>query len=164
MHLSDMIMMPVLAFGFSPMDVVLIVFIFIVLALSFLPTVFYCLTLQKTLHRVSPKNRAMAPGLVWLLCIPLFSLVWHFYVVLSMAKSLGAEFTERQAVTEPAPGKSLGLVLCLLHAFFELSLALPLSSHGVIIVWLCGVSALICWVIYWIKISGYAGKLVMTKV
>ena len=30
------------------------------------------------------------PGMVWLMFIPLFNVVWHFIIVLNMAKSLGA--------------------------------------------------------------------------
>ncbi len=32
---------------------------------------------------------------MWLLLIPLVNLVWHFFVVLNMAKSLGTEFQKR---------------------------------------------------------------------
>jgi hypothetical protein len=71
-----------------------------------IPAIFYCLTLQKALNRCAPENRAMAPGMVWLMFIPLFNLVWQFFVVINMAKSLGAEFQKRGIAEEPEPGKS----------------------------------------------------------
>ncbi len=115
----------------------------------FIPAIFYNLTLQKALNRCAPENRAMAPGLVWLLFIPLFNLVWHFFVVINMAKSLAAEFQKRGIAEEPQPGKTLGLVMCIL------------ACCGIIpfLGILCSLAALVCWIIYWIKIAGYSGKI-----
>ncbi|MDO8301736.1 MAG: hypothetical protein Q7T18_00690 [Sedimentisphaerales bacterium] len=64
----------------------------LVVAVGLAVTIFFILTLQKALNRCSPENRAMQPGMIWLLLIPLFNIVWIFFVVLNMAKSLGAEF------------------------------------------------------------------------
>ncbi len=57
------------------------VFGLIFIAILLVPFVFYCLSLQKALNRCSPECRAMNPGMVWLMFIPLFNLVWHFFVV-----------------------------------------------------------------------------------
>ena len=46
--------------------------------------IFYLMTLQKCLNRVSEENRGMSPGLVWLNLIPLFGLGWHFYTVIKI--------------------------------------------------------------------------------
>src|ERR1039458_3572494 len=67
--------------------------------------VFYLLTLYRALNRCSPESRAMDPTLVWLNFIPCFSLVWHFFVVINVAKSLGAEFKKRGIVAEEQPGQ-----------------------------------------------------------
>ena len=66
--------------------------VLIVIAIMIIPAVFYVLTLQKALNRCSPECRAMNPPMVWLLFIPLFNVIWHFMVVMNLAKSLGAEF------------------------------------------------------------------------
>src|SRR5271166_2160891 len=68
-------------------------------AIMLLPMIFYLLTLQKAFSRCSPENRAMAPGMVWLMLIPLFNLVWHFIVVTNLSKTLGTEF-QRRGITE----------------------------------------------------------------
>ena len=128
---------------------VFIVIALIGIAIMLIPAIFYCLTLQKALTRVAPENRAMAPGMVWLLFIPLFNIVWNFMVVLNMAKSLGAEFKQRNIPSEPEPGKGLGLAMCIL------------ACCGIIPVvnWFSGIATLVCWIMYWVKISAFSSKL-----
>ncbi|MCX6922921.1 MAG: hypothetical protein NT154_06885 [Verrucomicrobia bacterium] len=91
----------------------LVPLLLIVCAILMVPTIFYLLTLQKALNRCSPECRAMTPGLVWLMLIPLFNIVWQFFVVLNMAKSLAAEFQKRGIAEDPNPGQTLGLVMCI---------------------------------------------------
>jgi hypothetical protein len=74
--------------------------ILIIVVIALLPQIFYLLTLQNTLSKVSPSNRKMVPGQVWLSLIPLFGMVWQFIVVTRMADSLQAEFRER-GITVP---------------------------------------------------------------
>jgi hypothetical protein len=131
---------------FSPLDVVILLFLPAVLII---PAVFYCLSLQKALSLVSLQNRAMSPGLVWLLLIPFFGIVWHFFVVLNMAKSLGAEFKQRNTITEPEPGKGLGLAMCILGC----CCLIPIVNI------FCGIALLVCWIMYWVKIAGFSGRL-----
>ena len=125
---------PILA-GLGVLSIVMIL-----MAILLVPKIFYLLTLQKALNRCSPECRAMNPGLVWLMLIPLFALVWHFFVVLNVAKSLGSEFQKRGIAEDPNPGQTLGLVTCI---------------TGLI----CGPAYLFCWIIYWVKIAGYSSKL-----
>ena len=121
--------------GLGMLTIVLVVFV-----IMLVPLVFYCLTLQKTLNRCSPECRAMNPGMVWLLFIPLFNIVWQFIVVLNMAKSLAAEFQKRGMAEDPNPGQTLGLVMCIGNL-------------------ICGPVGLICWILYWVKIAGYSSSI-----
>ena len=114
--------------------------VFIVCAILLVPTIFYLLTLQKALNRCSPECRAMQPGMVWLMLIPLFNIVWQFFIVLNMAKSLAAEFQKRGIAEDPSPGQTFGLVMCIGNL-------------------ICGPVGLICWIIYWVKIAGYSSKI-----
>lgn len=108
---------------------------------------FYCRTLSNTLRLCSPTSRTMEPGKVWLLFIPIFSLVWHFFVVSHMAKSLHNEFFRRSIpVPEEEPGKKLGLAMCIL----------ALVSLVPIIGALAGLAVLVLWIMYWLRISKYA--------
>lgn len=121
----------------------------IIVAVLLIPWIFYLLTLQKALNRCSPENRAMAPGMVWLMFIPLFNLVWHFFVVINISKSLEAEFQKRGMSEEPQPGKTIGMVMCIL------------ACCGIIpfLGALCSLGSFVCWIIYWIKIAGFSGKI-----
>ena len=135
---------------FTGASIAVLFTIFVVASLiGLLPMIFYSLTLQKALNRCAPENRAMAPGLVWLMLVPLFNIVWNFFVVINLAKSLGAEFQKRGIAEEPKPGKKLGLTMCIL------------SCCGVIpfLGILCTVGALVCWIIYWVKIAGFSAKI-----
>jgi hypothetical protein len=114
--------------------------VLMVTAIMLVPLIFYCLTLQKALNRCSPENRAMNPGMVWLMFIPIFNIVWHFLIVLNMAKSLGAEFRKRGITEDPNPGQTLGLIMCVAAL-------------------ICGPVGLVCWIIYWVKIADYSSKL-----
>ena len=123
--------------------------VLIIFAVMLLPTIFYLLTLQKALNRCSPENRAMAPGMVWLMLIPFVGLVWHFFVVINVAKSLGGEFQKRGIAEEPEPGKKIGMIMCILACCGIIPLL------GV----LCSIGALVCWILYWVKIAGFSAKL-----
>jgi hypothetical protein len=118
-------------------------------AIFLVPAIFYLLTLQKTLNRCSPENRAMAPGMVWLMLIPLFNIVWNFFVVINVAKSLGAEFQKRGITEEANPGQKLGMIMCIL------------TVCGIIPILgiLCSLGALVCWIIYWVKVAGFSAKI-----
>jgi len=131
--------------------VIIIAVMAVLFIISIVVGIFYCLTLQKALNRCAPQNRAMSPGLVWLYLIPLFSLVWHFFIVFNMAKSLHAEFVYRGIVEEPNPGQGIGLATCILNC---VSL-IPYVNY------LTGIASLVCWIIYWIKIAGYSGKIAL---
>lgn len=119
------------------------------LAIFLIPMVFYILTLQKTLNKCAPENRAMQPGMVWLMLVPLVNLVWGFFVVINMAKSLGAEFQKRGITEEPEPGKKLGLIMCVLLCCG----IIPLLGA------LCSLGGIVCWIMYWLKIVGFSKKL-----
>lgn len=111
--------------------------------------VFFILTLQKALKRCSLENQAMSPGLVWLLLVPFFSLIWIFFVVLKISESLHIEFQQRGISAEPYPGKSIGLAFSILAA----------CSIIPVVGMFTGIASLVCWIIYWIKIAGYSNQL-----
>jgi hypothetical protein len=70
----------------------------------------FVLSLKKTLEKCSPASRAMDPGMLWLLMIPLVNMVVNFMVVANMAKSLANEFRARGIQSpEAEPGKSVGI-------------------------------------------------------
>jgi hypothetical protein len=92
----------------------------------------------------------MSPGQVFLMFIPLFNIIWHFFIVNHMSNSLHNEFTRRNiAGVEPTPGKTLGLAMCIL----QVCSIIPIVGI------FTGIAGFICWIMYWVKINGYANQL-----
>ena len=123
---------------------------FVLALLALLPAILFLLELYRALERCAPANRAMSPVSVWLLVVPVLNLVWIFFVVLNLAKSLAAEFRARGMVAEPEPGKTLGLTMAILAVCGILPGLGELAS----------VVALVFWALYWIRIHGYSARLV----
>lgn len=133
---------------------VILIIVLVALLIALIPIIFYLLTLQNTLKEVSPENQAMPPGQVWMILIPLFGLVWQFIVVNRIADSLKAEFQKRNIPSdEDRPGYSIGLTYCILYCCGIIPVLGVLAS----------LAGLVCWIIYWVKISGYKQKLVQSK-
>ena len=109
--------------------------------------VFYLKNLSDTLKCVSPVNRRMAPGLVWLNLIPILSYVWGFITVVKMSESLTNEFYRRQLhpIHYGDFGQKIGIA----------AYALAILSFVPFIGGLCALAALICWIVYWVKIAKY---------
>ena len=135
---------------FQPWHIILLFMVFGVLFL--LPAIFYILTLQKSLNKCAPSSRTLEPGLVWLFIVPLVNLVFNFFIVFGLAKSLRNEFNRRgMFVADPTPCQSIGLAMsicgcCSLIPFLGVLAAL---------------AQLVLWVIYWVKIAEYSHMLDM---
>lgn len=118
--------------------------------IGLLPMIFFLLTLQNTLKAVSPERRRMPPGQVWLVFIPLFGIVWIFIIVNRIADSLADEFISRNMqVAEARPGYGIGMAYCVLSVCSVIPFLGAFAS----------LAALVCWIIYWVKIAGYKKQL-----
>lgn len=129
--------------------VALIALLPVLFVISLLPTILYLITLQRALSRCALESRTMSPGLVWLSIIPLFSLIWNFFVVNALSGSLHREFTRRGIPEEPQPGRSLGLAFSILCALSLIPFINLLTVVG----------AIVCWILYWIRIAGYSARI-----
>ena len=125
--------------------------IVVVVGLMIVPQVFYLLALQRALSRCSAECRTLAPRLVWLLFIPFFNLVWSFVMVIKISTSLANEFTKRGIAGPPNPGRSIGLAM----AICGVLALIPVPFVGGPL----GVGALVCWIVYWVKIAGFSSKI-----
>jgi hypothetical protein len=121
-----------------------------VLCIFLIPGILYIVSLQKVLSKCAPQSRTMQPGMVWLLLIPLFNLIWHFLVVIGIANSLAKEFARRGMQTpEALPGQSIGMAMCICAACGIIPILGILAS----------LASLILWIVYWVKIADYSGVL-----
>ena len=123
----------------------------IVFGIILIPAIFYLITLQNTLKAVSPENRKMEPGMVWLLLIPLFNIIWNFIVVNRMADSIQAELQKKGAGVTERPAYNVGIAMCIIGCVTWIPVVGGLVS----------IVGLICWIIYWIKIAEFKKKIEM---
>jgi hypothetical protein len=119
----------------------------VAIGVLFIPAIFYLLTLSRALEKCSPASRTMQPGMVWLMLIPFFGLIWNFFIVLALANSLGREFPARGVTHfDPEPGKSRGLAMCVCMACGIIPVLGIVAS----------LVSLVLWVVYWIKIAEFS--------
>jgi len=118
--------------------------------------VFYCLTMSKALSRCAEQNRLMSPGMVWLLFIPCWDLVWNFFIVLQVPASLKKEFEDRGKDDGSDYGKNIGLWSMILMIGSAVLSVIPLIGPCFGLTSLVG---LVLWIMYWVKISGYSNQL-----
>ncbi len=114
----------------------------IALCIGLIPLIFYLITLQRALQTVSPENRKMEPGLVWLLIIPFFSLIWNYFVVDAIGISFKKEYEKYGMMQSEKPTYSLGLTLAILQCCCIIPILGSLAALG----------ALVVWIIYWVKV------------
>ena len=92
--------------------------------------------------------------MVWLLLIPLFNIIWNFFVVMGIARSLANEFARRSMPSpEAEPGKSIGIPMCICMCCGLIPLLGLLAS----------LAGLVLWVMYWVKIAGYSQSLIQPQ-
>lgn len=62
------------------------------LAVGLVIAVVICIVLSGCFQAIPDEHRQMQPGMVWLLLIPCFPLVWNFFVFLKLSKSYQSYF------------------------------------------------------------------------
>lgn len=81
----------------------------LVLAAVIAFVLWHLMAAYKALNAVSEDNRDMQPGMVFLIFIPLFGPIWHFFIIFRVASSLQKEFDERGLDADGDFGSTLGL-------------------------------------------------------
>jgi hypothetical protein len=151
----------------------------IVLLLAFvIPAILFFLAQQRILQVISPENREMSPGSVWLQLIPAFGMVWQFIVVARIAHSVTKEMASKMGEsildnsqvqikgTDESPTYTIGIAYCILTTlgviinystrYSPVSLAL-FGSFFVL-------TGMVCWIIYWVRLVNTKNKLVELSV
>ncbi len=143
---------------------ILLAVLCVVIVIALVIAIFYLLTLQKALSRVSPRNRKMEPAMVWLSLVPCVNLVWQFFIAIQVPDSLKAEFKERGRDDGGDYGKSIALTNCILGlvgvfvgnglgAIKEMQLVANLISGAL------GIVQLVLFIMFWVKIANYSAML-----
>lgn len=129
--------------------VIMLVVYAIMFVVAIAIAILYMMALSRALQQCAPRNRTMEPGQVWLNFIPCFGIVWIFITVNRIAESLDNEFRDRGMRRDGDFGKNMGITYNVLN----------LVSVIPIIGYLTSIGALVCWIIYWVKIAGYTKQL-----
>lgn len=88
----------------------------VIFAISLAIRIFCCWFLANTLKKVPREYRSQEPGLVWLLLIPCFSLVWNFFVFPKISESVTHYLSSRGSPYRGDGGKGLGFAYCICMA------------------------------------------------
>jgi hypothetical protein len=130
----------------------------------------YLLTLETALRRVSPSNRTMEPGMVWLMLVPYVNFVWQFMVALRVPQSFRNEFRARSQDSGSDYGRGIALTGCILGVlglvitYGPTTYALENTQEGIALITtgialLMGFIQLALLVVFWIRVAGYSRQL-----
>jgi hypothetical protein len=107
----------------------------------------------KTL-RLATAHQEMSPGLVWLMLIPGFNLVWQFFLLRAATKGIKGRFTELGR--HPGDGGfGVGLAYQILALLYLASSAAMPTDVGRGMAGASWLGALVTWLIYWWRITGF---------
>ena len=130
-----------------------------------------CYYLSEALKRRPPEYRRQEPGMVWLLMIPLFNIVWNFFVYPKISESYQAYFAAQAGMGQgmvPTPGFNPALNYQTVGPNGDcgrgLALAFCILSCTSIIPYVgacTGLAGFIIWIIYLVKLSGFKAQVPM---
>lgn len=136
---------------------------FLFFAVFFIPAVLFMYTQYRTIKLVQTRNRYIAPGEVFLQLIPLFGMIWQFFVVIRISNSIRKELAERTfsfeegspvyVENEERPAYKIGITYCVLFCCY----LIPVIGETAFL------AGMICWVIYWIQLWKYKKKLELKR-
>ncbi|HWB27089.1 MAG TPA: hypothetical protein VG738_16515 [Chitinophagaceae bacterium] len=116
------------------------ILLLILVAAVIVTAIFYLITLQNTLKAISPKNRKMEPGSVWVMLVPVLNAVFIFFIVEAIGVSLKREYEKNGVFKTEKPTAGLGIAMAIL---WIAGVFIPFVSFA----------GLVCWVIHWIKVN-----------
>lgn len=121
--------------------------------------VLFCRSLSKTLGYVSPENRAIHSGTIWLLLIPILYYVINFVVVFGMSKSIANELKSREFEEVKRPAFASGLtaatLACVLAVLQIGFLFVPVLKNYINLIGILALVQLVFFVQYWTKVNWY---------
>lgn len=121
-----------------------LIFALLLATISIVVLIFYILSMQKALDLAGAQHRKMDPPMVWLMLIPLFNLVWHFFVVKAVAESIQG-WAGDSGIQVGDAGYTIGLVACIAYC----CAIVPILN---ILAWPV---SLVCFIIWWVKVAGF---------
>lgn len=131
---------------------------------------FFAIAIIKTLELISPQNRRIVPGLVWLIVIPGFNLLCNFFVAIRLSESLKNELDDRDFEVSGRPTLLLGLAYAIISVLpiFLPAVTMPANTaaptpadlKNLLPSGILGLASIVLFIQYWIKIIWYKKVLV----
>jgi uncharacterized membrane protein YqjE len=144
----------------SPSSIIVLV-LFLIFGLAIL--IPYIFDIQNTLKAMAPHNRKVMPQRVWLLLVPIVSIVWRFALASRLSESIELELRERNIPVKRKPIYILGMVYSTIGLATGLLNLLKAFMPGVTIVYCTvGLINLVVFILYWIKVSEFKNLLHMS--
>lgn len=128
--------------------VVTIVFVLVAMAIGLAIQVFICWVAYKTAAAIPPQYREVEPGLVWLLLIPCFAVVWNFFVYPKISNGYKRFFQDAGVYHngDCAAGIALWYCLCVIFSMIPYLGVIP------------GFASLILLILMLVKFWDYKGQ------
>jgi hypothetical protein len=132
--------------------------------------------MQQAMNTISPKNRVMDGGMVWLNLVPLLNFVWVFIFNNALQNSYRKEFSERGIREKVDLGSGIVYPVLNLAMFifpFFVGLLIAEGNQGILeeiedlnewstmIYILFGFGTLVMWIVYWSEVTNLKSKLVL---
>jgi hypothetical protein len=91
----------------------------LLIIIPFVTFVFYIRAISKTIKAIDPEYRTQAPGMAWLLLIPVFNVIWFFFL-LKAIKTGFLRMHENKRISQPIDtGYTYGIAMgCCWAAIF----------------------------------------------
>ncbi len=122
-----------------------------------------CLFLSSCFKRIPEEHHKLKPGLVWLLMIPCFPIVWNFFVYPALADSYTAAFESQGSNPHGNCGHTLALVYCILVAVTTVLPWIPCLNILGCFNCLLYPAALVIWIIFLVKAGGLKSQISDTR-
>jgi hypothetical protein len=127
-------------------------FLMIMLVVGLAIGAFICYQLYLAAQALPPAHRKLAPGLVFLLLVPVLNFFWLFYVVMKLSEGYKEYFAANPRGDVGDCGQGIGLG----WAVASLCIIVPLANR------FAGIAALILMVLYLVKMSQLRGMVAPT--
>ena len=131
-----------------------------------IPAILFFLAQQRILRVISPENREMSPGSVWFQIIPFAGMIWQFFVVARIARSVSKEFASKMGDsildnseaqitgTDEYPTYTIGIAYCI---FTTVGVIINYSnryspSNLALFGSFFMLAGMVCWIIYWVRL------------
>ncbi len=122
---------------------IVVVVALVALVISYAILAVICWILSGCYQRIPQPHRQMEPGMVWLLLIPCFNVVWIFFVYLRLSNSFKSYFNSIGRTDVGDCGFNLGLAYCICAVLS----AIPYLGACI------GLAALVLLILYLVKVT-----------